>query len=202
MVESCLVILVVCLLFAGMVELARVLAAREILHHAAARGARARTVGFNWWMVEKAIRVAAIPNAGRMLEPTPPAGARPLTAWIETFTPGVVWDRALAETPDSTLSSLELARIPEYLAAENHLRAEYVLDYEDWDTIHGMHPDMPVMEDGSVLFRPVIEVTVRQQYPFLESLPHRAFYARDSVLIEGTSALENHYPFYLDDENR
>ena len=69
LVESCLVIGLTCLLFFGLLQISQLFAAREVLYHAAARGARAKTVGFNRWMVTKAVRVGAIPNAGRMLVP-------------------------------------------------------------------------------------------------------------------------------------
>jgi hypothetical protein len=201
LVESCLVIFVMCLLFAGMLQLSQLLAGREILHHAAARGARAKTVGFNWWMVEKAILVAAIPNAGRMTEPAPPAASRPLQDWLRNLRVGAVWDRSLAATPRSSLSQLELARIPEFLAAENHLRASYVLNYEDWSTIHGEHPDALLLEDGSTVFSPVLEIHVRQQYPLMDSIPRKPFYSHDAVLLRGTAGIENHYPFYIHDQN-
>ena len=69
LVESCLVIALISFIFMGLFQISRLSAAREVLQHAAARAARARTVGFNAWMVPKVVRVAAIPNAGRMTEP-------------------------------------------------------------------------------------------------------------------------------------
>ena len=65
MLETLLVMLVLCLLFFGLLQVALVFNAREVLHHSAARAARARAVGFNDWMTTKAQRVAAIPNSGR-----------------------------------------------------------------------------------------------------------------------------------------
>ena len=46
------------------------LAARLFAEHAAARAARARTVGFNAFMCQKTARAALIPAAGRRLWPT------------------------------------------------------------------------------------------------------------------------------------
>ena len=53
----------ICVIFMGIFQVSQLAVAREVLHHAAARGARARSVGFNAFMVQKSVRVAAIPNA-------------------------------------------------------------------------------------------------------------------------------------------
>lgn len=110
MVESIIVLLVLCLLLFAFLQAAISMGGREILHHAAARAARARSVGFNSWMAEKSARVAAIPVSGRFLAEN------------------VGWSPA-----DGAVSDFELSRIPEYLASENHARAEYVLDYDEWE---------------------------------------------------------------------
>ena len=60
MLETLLVMFVACLLFFGLFQTALVFQADEVLHHSAARAARARSVGFNEWMVTKAQRVAAL----------------------------------------------------------------------------------------------------------------------------------------------
>lgn len=110
MVESIIVLLVLCLLLFGFLQAAVSMGGREILHHAAARAARARSVGFNSWMAEKSARVAAIPVSGRFLAEE------------------VGWS-----PDDGSISDFELSRIPEYLASENHARAEYILDYDEWE---------------------------------------------------------------------
>jgi len=58
LIEACLALAIICLVFLGMFQVSRVLAARDTLNHAAARAARARTVGFNRWMVLKVAQVA------------------------------------------------------------------------------------------------------------------------------------------------
>ena len=69
LIESCLTIFLICLIFAGLFQLSQVFAAREILDYASICGARAKTVGFNRWMVRKVVRSAAIANAGKMIVP-------------------------------------------------------------------------------------------------------------------------------------
>ncbi len=110
MVESVIVLLVLCLLLFGFLQAAISMGGREILHHAAARAGCARSVGFNSWMAEKSARVAAIPVSGRFLAEE------------------VGWSPA-----DGAVADFELSRIPEYLASENHARADYVLDYDEWE---------------------------------------------------------------------
>ncbi len=58
MIEACLAMGVICLVFFGLFQLSQLAAAREVINHAAARGARAKSVGLSRFMVSKAIRVA------------------------------------------------------------------------------------------------------------------------------------------------
>ncbi len=69
LIEACLCIFLISLIFAGLFQVSRIFAAREILYHAANRSTRAKAVGLNSFMTTKAARVASIPNAGRMLLP-------------------------------------------------------------------------------------------------------------------------------------
>lgn len=113
-IESCIVILFICLICFGLLQVSRFFAAREILDYSAARGARARTVGFNQFMLLKAVRVGTIPSAGRLLFPPP--------------------DGNLAAQ-----QALEAARIPLYLGAEWPGNLPGILDYEDWPNITFAH---------------------------------------------------------------
>lgn len=110
LIESCLVLALVCLVFFGLFQISRLFAAKEVLQYAAERGARAKTVGFNRFMVHKTVRVGAIANAGRMLNPAPGGGP-------------------------AREHALESARIPLYLGAEYWGRLDAILKYEDWDSI-------------------------------------------------------------------
>ena len=192
---------VLCLLFFGLFQLSQVAAAREILHHAAARGARCKTVGFNRFMVRKSIRVAAIPNAGHMTEPGFDGSNTALRDMVETMRPGELWDAGLSDVEiPTTRQDLELARIPEFMASENWARARYILDYEDWDAIRDTVPTF--VPDGTIM-----EIRVAQDYPLRIPL-HRTIYAPhpnadgvDTVLMHGISSIEGHYPLYLNDQD-
>jgi hypothetical protein len=110
LIESCLVVALICLVFFGVFQLSQLFASQEVLDYAAGRGARARTVGFNRFMVFKTIRVGAIPNAGQLINPVHAGG------------PAVQY-------------GLEAARIPLYLGAEDYGRLQPILNYDAWDTV-------------------------------------------------------------------
>lgn len=115
LIESCLVIALICLILVGLFQLSQLYSAKEIVSYACARGARAKTVGFNDFMVIKAVFVGTIPNAGKMTFPEVPGG--PLNQM-----------------------AIERGRIPLYLDAEWHM-LDGILQYEDWETINCNYTD-------------------------------------------------------------
>ncbi len=121
LIESCLVIGLICLLLAAVFQLAHLVVAQD---YAAARGARARAVGFNDFMVAKTVRIGALGNAGALRVPPPPGGG-PWAQW----------------------QACELPRIPHYLQAEPWM-LESILDYDGWDDItwHGPAGPGPLTE--------------------------------------------------------
>jgi len=195
LIEACLVMALICIIFMGVFQVAQLAVGREVLNHAAARGARAKTVGFNNFMVRKSVRVAAIPNAGRLTEP-PFLNENPaLRAEVATLRPGDLWDSLLAADPVSEQAGLEKARIPEYLGSENWPRAGWLLDYEDWDTVN---VGQSTTVGGSGGQFGIVQFRVWQDYP-LRMPFHRAFYADDEVRLQGRADLEEHYRLYLED---
>jgi hypothetical protein len=211
MVESCIVIVFLCLLFLGLFQLVHAYVAREVLIHAAARGARAKTVGFNHWMVEKTVRVAAIPNAGALVEPAIPGGDPALTLALATLGPGDLWDFALSSAPKAASLGVELARIPNYLASDNPAQASAILDYADWPTIT---PD-PMGLSGLALSDPsapgAITARVRQGHHLLVATDALADadvmdpeswmnQTNEVIRLIGRFDIEAHYPFYIDDQ--
>lgn len=111
LIESCFVIGLICLLLMGLFQLAHLFIAQEILDYAAGRGARAKTVGFNDFMVTKTVRIGSIANAGALTFPARPGGG-PWAQW----------------------SSCESPRIPEYLMSDSW-QLDAILNYELWDSI-------------------------------------------------------------------
>jgi hypothetical protein len=166
LIESCIVMAVVCLIFFCVFQISQLFAAQEVLDYAAGRGARARTVGFNRFMVYKTIRVGAIPNAGLLVNPAHQGGP--------------AQDHAM-----------EVARIPLYLGAQNYLQLKAILDYRDWDSIHGGVSTS--LGNGTLMMR------VNQDYYLTNNPLHRAFYSGDYVPLSGTNTLDEHYSLYMYD---
>ncbi|MEI6516529.1 MAG: TadE family protein [bacterium] len=137
LIESCLVVALICLVFFGVFQLSQLFASQEVLDYAAGRGARARTVGFNDFMVKKTIRVGAIPNAGRLINPGYVGGP-------------------------SAAYALESARIPLYLGAEDSGRLRPILDYDAWDTI----TNAPSYSMGDGTLRQGVQQNVPLRFPF------------------------------------
>ena len=198
--ESFIVILFVCIIFFGILQAAVVFTGDEILHHAAARAARARSVGFNDWMAAKAMHVASIPNSGRMIEPvfqplqnTAPFGANPSA--------GVAWDRAFTANPGvSERTVFERVRIPAYLVSANGARASYVLNYEEWE-----RGSFSYNERGSVFGNGTIRMLVEQDFPlkmplnrFLFPFTRRDEFGDGRMRLSGESESGEHARLYLE----
>ena len=186
LIEACLVVAILCLLLFGMLQVSHLYMISEVLDYAATAGARAHSVGFNSFLVQKTIQVAAIPAAGRLLNPALPA-ANGASAWA-THRTGWLWNFALNSNPGSLqFDQLEKPRIPEYLAAEWDQLFGF-LHYEAWDNLS---VKSTISETADA-----VEVRVQQNVPVRFPF-HQAFYSADDILYEGRATLENHYPLYL-----
>jgi len=203
MIESVLVIILICLCFLAIFQYANLFAAKAVLSHAAARAARSRAVGFNHWMVEKSARVAAIPASGRRLTP-PSAGVdNAITTALSENRVGDIWDLALDSSTRSTGTQMEIGRIPDYMDSINDPTADNLLDYELWDALT-VDIDEPINLNGTT--PGTLRVTVRQRHPLLIALaPLAEGELRDAqgedIGIEGFFSIESHYPLYLEDMN-
>ncbi len=205
MIETLFVVLILCLAFFGLLQVAMVFQADEVLHHSAARANRARSVGFNGWMVRKAQRVAAIPNSGKMLEPVL---GTPVPFLDPAKSPGENWDRAVssaAGVPRSARAATELARIPEYLASDNYMRADELLNYEEWEKnafgVSVSHSDPTLAALGGA---GTVRTDVSQRFPLWMPF-HRLFYRPpeddegvDRMLIGGRAEGIDHAGLYLE----
>jgi len=194
LIETCIATGFISLLFFVLLQVSQIFAAHEVLHRAATSGARAKTVGFNHWMVTKVIRVAAIPNAGPMTQPAYENNNTKLRDLVLNGSPGQVWDYALTNAATNAQYAIEQPLIPDYLNSWNSPRSDYILDYEDWDTIH-FTVSGTVLPDGTAT---PIQLQVYQDLP-LWVPGHRAFYGADSIQLAAKSEIENHYALYLDD---
>ncbi len=185
LVETCIVLVFLCLIFFGLLELSRLTASKEILEYAASCGARARAVGFNSFMVHKVVRVASIPNAGPLLNPQ--VAPTPIAPILQSQRPGNAWTLALRAQPRSPQLPVEASRIPLYLGAESYGRLSPILDYARWATIRHTVLD---------LRSPTVTVRTDQTLEILMPL-HRLITGDRFIELDGRSDLENHYPLYL-----
>lgn len=62
--ESCIVMILLCLILFGIIQVSIVTAAHDVLLYAATSGARCATVGYDDDMVYKTVRMAALPTLG------------------------------------------------------------------------------------------------------------------------------------------
>lgn len=203
MIESVFVILLACLCFFALFQYADLFACKAVLSHAATRAARARTVGFNRWMMEKSARVAAIPASGRRLTPAGSGIDPALAAALGQNRVGDIWDMALRMPARSPDTQLELARVPDYMDSVNNPTGANILDYELWDALE-VRIDEPFDLDGTT--PGTLGVQVRQRHPLLIAVaPLFEGELRDAqgddFALAGEYWIESHYPLYLEDMN-
>ncbi|MCL1920898.1 MAG: pilus assembly protein [Kiritimatiellaeota bacterium] len=208
MVESIVVMLMIGLVFFALFQYSNLLSARLVLDHAAARAARARTVGLNHWMVQKSARAAAIPVSGKCLTEFTEGTVEDtgVAALLSRVHPGRVWNAALRASPQSARAQLERARIPDYMDSVNGPTANEVLDYERWESMV-VDMDEPLSLDGSMPGK--ISVSVRQDHPLLIAFPAlqqgdlRGLLEGDVgfVRLHGRFSIESHYPLYMENMN-
>ena len=175
MIETVIVVIFLSLTFLWLFQYANLFTTKLVLTHAAARAARAKSVGLNELMVWKSARVATIPVAGKCLS---------------TF------------GGDHLTPEQEAARIPEFLAAENYADALGYLDYELWPVtdievsetgINGGTVEVSVTQEHPRLFDTAEFVSGNAG----SDDPARDY---DPFIVTGTYSIENHYPYYMHDQ--
>ncbi len=188
MIESAAMMVLITFIFLTVFQMSQLFAAKEITHHAASAGARAKAVGFNDFMTWKVVKAAMIPNAGRMV--TPEVDRTPFPDALYREGVGASWDYATnaGTTPRSNSIGVEMSRIPEFLGTIDWNQVSGILDYEDWNTV-----SWPVTSEVG----DVVSVRVRQRYP-LKMPFHRAFYADDEIDLRSRAWQGNHANIYLE----
>ena len=146
----------------------RLFAERQFVEHAAQRAARARSVGLNRFMMEKTARVAAIPASGESM-----------------------LSRIGGEKMNATV---EVGRIPDYLASETPQLARGILDYERWPTIR-VDDEVSTSET-----RVSVSITSPRDDALVSFLDGRGSGRERRVSAE--ARIESHFPFYMYDGGR
>jgi hypothetical protein len=191
LVESCVVILLLCMVLFGVLQASRLFMAKEVLDYAAVCGARAATVGLNEHMVRKSVRVAAIPNAGDLLTGVP--DSPDVAAWTRADGPlhhlGSKWDAAVSGSPRASHYWTERIRIPAYLQETRPGRSRGILDYEDWPEIN-----ISQVQTSDEL----LTVNVKQNYGLDFPLSRWIFSGASEFRLRSSMLLEDHAALYLE----
>ncbi len=127
LVESCLAIIMLCLILFGILQISYLVAAKDVVSFSAFAGCRAATVGMKEEFVNRVVRVTSIPMAGPMVG-NPFAGQGLNAGGSE----GQTWNRALWATPSSDQYWAEKQAIPYYLGAVNEGDLRVLLNYYNW----------------------------------------------------------------------
>ncbi len=127
LVESCLAIIMLCLILFGILQVSYLVAAKDVVSFSAFAGCRAATVGMKEEFVNRVVRVTSIPMAGPMVG-NPFADQGLVTGGSE----GQAWDRALWASPSSDQYWAEKQAIPYYLGAVNEGELKVLLNYYNW----------------------------------------------------------------------
>ena len=141
MLESIIALVFLFIIFFLVLDYAELLKTRTVMDYAAARGARARAVGFNDFMVTKTLRIASMSVAGRCLT-TELTGGFPSAAFLNS-------------------------RAGSYLETESESYTKGILDFELWDSGKFSWNAIESYNgrQGDVVLQ------VRQLHPLLSSLP-------------------------------
>ena len=202
LIESCLAIIMLCLILFGILQISYLVAAKDVISFSAFAGCRAATVGMKEDFVDRVVRVTSIPMAGPMVN-NPFAVDAPKAIGEG----GTSWDRALGATPSSGQYWMEQSAIPYYLGSVNGSDQVVFLNYYNW-------VNMGTLITSSARFtQDSVEVAVSQNVPL--SFPFaRAFYRGNMGTMtrqDGTHSVprspitaqltvENHSALYLTDE--
>jgi hypothetical protein len=201
LIESCLVIAILCLVLFGGMQVSQLYMAHEVLDNAALCGARARSVGLNDFMVDKTIRVASIPVAGRLVRPAYVSNPYSIIPAAPNRIGGA-WDTALRSEPSSDQFRVEYIAIESYFSANDGGQASGFLDYElehldQWGRVKETVDFANVVTKRINETSDAVEVTVKHRYP-LNWPFHQAFFDGDVDLLVGKATIEKHYDLYLE----
>ncbi|QBG48020.1 hypothetical protein EGM51_11655 [Verrucomicrobia bacterium S94] len=148
MVESCLAIIMLCLILFGLLQVSYLIMARDVISFSAFASARALTVGMDEEFVERVARVTTIPTAG------PPYGSSTLQHQaLPDGDVGTRWDLAVSTSLGSQQFWYENYYIPFYLGAEDESQLDSILNYFHWltsDTEISVESAAPGDEDAWV----------------------------------------------------
>ena len=169
MIETVIVLFFLCIVFFWVYEYTGLLTRHTVLDYAAARAARARTVGFNDFMITKTVRIATMSTAGA------------------------------CETKDDEGNGLAtgtlVSRMGSYLQAESEAETRGILDFKYGD---GAHLGWTCSEPGGDVNELTMRVWQRRPLYGSGADDETVDAAdRQEYTLTGEARIEGHYPFYL-----
>lgn len=210
-VESCLAIIMLCLILFGLLQVSYVIMAKDVISYSALASARALAVGMSEEFVERVAHVTTIPTAGPaystggMYDDSLSTGGKTL---------GEIWDAAVSSSPASRQYWYEDEMIPYYLGADDESMLDGVLNYFYWVT-----SESEVAAESSEAGDEYAEVTVSQNVPLSYPFAAVFFFNNDYATVLGSEGggafvykevpvytieqnitLENHSVLYLTEE--
>lgn len=202
MVESCLVMALLCLILFGILQVVYVVAARNVINYSAVATARAASVGMNDFMLTKVNRYTTIPTAGPAITPSGFENVRPEGAFA-----GDVLKNSISrkERPRSPLGDYEVGIKAAYHLASTASHNQ-LLDYENWQheesRIHGSY-----IRDEDDLITLTVEQYVPLSLPFanlffprtkeVKAIRDGELYFYPAADIRATVTIEDHSALYL-----
>jgi hypothetical protein len=205
MIESSLVIVMLCLILFGILQVSYLLSARDVLSYTAIATARSSAIGLNDFMLEKVSHYTSIPTAGPIRTPNGFGGFA-----IPRNTEGGKWDYAMDRNNTRTSSQgwYEVDAKEEFhLAGQNAYRA--VLDYDNWQLNNSTEVRATSASSGGL-----VSANVSQDIPLVFPFS-RVFFghlemvsvSRDGGVglypvkrVEVEAFMEDHAGHYLQDE--
>lgn len=202
--ESCIVIVLLCLILFGLLQVSYLIMARDVISFSAFASARALTVGMDEEFVERVARVTTIPTAGPAFNSSVIDNAS-----LPDSNVGYRWDVAVSTSPGSEQFWYEHAIIPYYLGASDESDLDRILNYYYW-----ISSDTAVSSQSSAAGDEDATVTVSQNVPLVFPFASAFFMDADRGLvytsdgfsavplytIEQTIELENHSALYLTEQ--
>jgi len=208
LVESSLVMIMLCLILFGILQVCYLIAARDVVSYTALATARSATIGYNGFMVNKVVHAISIPTAGPVITPK-----------IRSFSPGgrtggQKWNNAVRREPRLDQFYAEDEAIGDYLMEEQVENLDSILNYDNWRDYDSRIALTELnYETGSAPGGDTVEITVRQYVPMVFPFA-RAYYGANivdifrqdsgaelnvpSMRISQSVKLENHSALYLE----
>jgi hypothetical protein len=170
LVESCFIIILICLIFFGFLQAALLYNRERVLQFASFAAARSATVGFNEDVFTRAYRAGAIPSSGPMSNPA----------------------QNLSQVDQLAVEQID---IPVYLNPEN---SPAILNYDYWDR-YNMRPTIVQLGDSPAMLQEFHDqehpLTILQDSGFLGAIRGTG---KSTVMIRNEATMAMHYWHYLE----